>query len=51
MKNCNQVGTPTEHGLKLMKDPRGKKVENTFYKQIVESLMYFTTTRPYIMHA
>ena len=51
MKNCNLVGTPTELGLKLMKDPEGKKIENTFYKQIVGSLMYLTATRPDIMHA
>lgn len=51
MKNCNLVGTPTKLGLKLMKDPGGKKVENTFYKQIIGSLIYLTATRPDIMHA
>lgn len=35
MKNCNSVGTPIEFGLKLTKDHRGKKVDNTLYKQIV----------------
>uniref|UniRef100_A0A803PAK3 CCHC-type domain-containing protein n=1 Tax=Cannabis sativa TaxID=3483 RepID=A0A803PAK3_CANSA len=50
MKNCNPVGTPTEVGLKLIKDPEGKKVDSTLYKQIVGSLMYLTATRQDIMH-
>ena len=50
MKNFNFVDTPMETGLKLVKDFEGKKVGNTFYKQIVGSLMYLTTTRPDIMH-
>ncbi|KAJ7954712.1 Retrovirus-related Pol polyprotein from transposon TNT 1-94 [Quillaja saponaria] len=51
MANCNSVNTPTEFGLKLSKDFGGKKVDNTFYKQIVGSLMYLTATRPDIIHA
>eukprot|EP00268_Persea_americana_P008044 TRINITY_DN13089_c0_g1_i1.p1 TRINITY_DN13089_c0_g1~~TRINITY_DN13089_c0_g1_i1.p1 ORF type:complete len:530 (+),score=94.20 TRINITY_DN13089_c0_g1_i1:90-1592(+) len=51
MKNCNSVATPTEYGLKLLKNPGGKKIDSTFYKQIVGSLMYLTATRPDIMHA
>lgn len=35
MKNCNSVATPTEYGLKLLKNLIGKKIDNTFYKQIV----------------
>lgn len=50
MKNCNPVSTPTEMSLKLVRDPEGRKVENTLYKQIVESLMYLTPTRPDIRH-
>ncbi|KAF2319994.1 hypothetical protein GH714_021778 [Hevea brasiliensis] len=50
MKNCNFVSTPMEMGLKLVKEPDGRKVDNTLYKQIVRSLMYLTTTRPDIMH-
>ena len=46
MSNCNPVGTPTECGLKLTKDPEGEKVNSTLYKQIVGSLMYLTATRP-----
>ena len=51
MVNCNSVTTPVEHGLKLIKDHEGRKVDSTLYKQIVGSLMYLTTTRPDIMHA
>ena len=35
MKDYNPANTPTEFGLKLNKDHEGKKVDNTFYKQIV----------------
>ncbi|XP_024163997.1 uncharacterized mitochondrial protein AtMg00810-like [Rosa chinensis] len=51
MKTCNSVGTPIEPGLKLTKDPKGKKVDITLFKQIVGSLMYLTATRTYIMYA
>ncbi|RDX91329.1 hypothetical protein CR513_26715, partial [Mucuna pruriens] len=34
MKNCNSVSTPTEVGLKIVRDPEGRKVDNTVYKQI-----------------
>lgn len=51
MKNCNPVRTPTEPGLKLSKDLKGKKVNSSFFKQIVGSLLYLTATRPDIMHA
>lgn len=49
MKDCNSVATPTEVGLKLTRNGSGKKVNDTLYKQIVESLMYLTTMRPHIM--
>ncbi|XP_028072934.1 uncharacterized protein LOC114275134 [Camellia sinensis] len=51
MMNCNQVGIPTEPGLKLTKDLEGKKVDNTLFKQIVGSLMYLTEARPNIMYS
>jgi len=50
MMDCNPVNTPVELGLKLHKDPTGKKVDSTLYKQIVGSLMYLTATRPDIMY-
>ena len=51
MQDCNPVRTPAETSLKLVKDPDGKKIDSTLYKQIVGSLMYLTTTRPDIMFA
>ena len=51
MKDCNPVLTLTELGLKLTKHGAGKMVNATLYKQIVGSLMYLTSTRPYIMYA
>ncbi|XP_047270289.1 secreted RxLR effector protein 161-like [Capsicum annuum] len=35
-----------EKGLKLVKEPEGRKVGSTLYKQIMRSLMYLTETRP-----
>lgn len=49
MKDCNSISTPTKVGLKLTRNGSGKKVNATLYKQIVESLMYRTTTRPDII--
>ena len=51
MNDCNPVNTSVECGLKLHKDPEGKKVNNTLYKQIVGSLMYLTATRLDIMYS
>lgn len=50
MKNCNSEDTLVEFGLKLNKDGRGDKVENTLYMQIVGSVMYLATTIPDIMY-
>ena len=51
MEDCNSVRTPADVGMKLDKDPQGRKVDSTLFKQIVGSLMYLTATRPDIMHA
>ncbi|CAL5423091.1 unnamed protein product [Camellia sinensis] len=50
LQHCNSVGTPIDLGLKLTKDPEGKKIDNILYKQMVGSLMYLIITRPDIMH-
>ena len=31
MKNCNPVSTPTEVGLKLVRDHEGNKIDGTLY--------------------
>ena len=43
--------TPTEPGSKLHKDDGAEEVDNTYFKKIVGSLMYLTSTRPDIMYA
>ncbi|GLT41421.1 hypothetical protein SLA2020_154870 [Shorea laevis] len=50
MKNYNSVTTLVDKGVKLVKDLRGRSMNNKLYKQIVGSLMYLTATRPNIMH-
>ncbi|XP_047267681.1 uncharacterized mitochondrial protein AtMg00810-like [Capsicum annuum] len=50
MQNCNPTNIPVEFGLKLTKAGSGKKMDNTFYKQIMGSLMYLNATRPDIMY-
>ncbi|TXG53854.1 hypothetical protein EZV62_019110 [Acer yangbiense] len=49
MDGCNPVHNPIVLGFKLMKYEDGVKIDSTFYKQIVGSLMYLTATRPDIM--
>lgn len=39
MENCNPVRTPIESGLKLSTDLDGERIDNTYFKQIVGSLM------------
>ncbi|KAL2585495.1 hypothetical protein AAZV13_13G001300 [Glycine max] len=49
MDKSNSVQTPIVPGVKLTKDDTGVKVDKTYYKQIVGSLMYLTSTRPDMM--
>ena len=49
MDKTNSVHNPIVHGFKLMKDEGGVKVDKTYYKQVVGSLMYLTATRPDMM--
>jgi hypothetical protein len=50
-QNCNPVKNPIEPGLKLHKDLDGQRIDSTYYKQMVGSLMYLTATRPDVMCA
>ena len=49
MDKSNSVFNPIVPGCKLVKDEGGVKVDKTYYKQVVGSLMYLTTTRPDLM--
>ena len=48
MGQCNSVQNPMVPGFKLTRD-EGVRVDGTFYKQIVGSLMYLTATQPDLM--
>jgi len=49
MEKSKAVMNPIVPGFKTDKIGEGKKINETYYKQIVGSLMYITTTRPDIM--
>lgn len=49
MTKSNSVLNPIVPGAKLGKDSNGESVDNTFFKQMIGSLMYLTATRPDLM--
>lgn len=49
MADSNPVKVPMIPGSKLYKDEEGTKVDETYYKQLVGSLIYLTATRPDLM--
>jgi hypothetical protein len=49
MDKSNFVYNPIVLGEKLQKDEEGVKFDSTYYKQIIGSLKYLTTTRPDVM--
>lgn len=49
MMESNSVSSPIVPGFKVSKDGDGKEVDETYYKQLVGSLMYLTATRPDMM--
>lgn len=51
MDKCNAVCNPMVPGSKIDMDDGGERVDETFYKQIIGSLMYITTTRPDLQFA
>jgi hypothetical protein len=40
MENCKRPATPVETGLKLFEDIGTEFVDNTFYRQLVGSLIF-----------
>jgi hypothetical protein len=46
MMESNSVGSPIVPGSKINRDGNGDFVDETYYKQLVGSLMYLTATRP-----
>lgn len=49
MEGSNAVQNPIIPGFRIFRDENGVEIDNTFYKQMVGSLMYLTATRPDIM--
>ena len=49
MDKSNSVHNPIVPGFKLVKDEGGVKVDKTYYKQIMGSLIYLAATRPNMM--
>ena len=50
IENSNPTKTPIVSGCKMIKDEGGIKVDSTKYKQMIESLMYLTVSRPDLMY-
>jgi hypothetical protein len=46
MLECKAMNTPMETKLKLLVDTSSELVDATLYRQIIDSLMYLTNTRP-----
>lgn len=49
MTESNSVGSPIVLGFKMSKDGDGNLIGETYYKQLVGSLIYLTTIRPDMM--
>jgi hypothetical protein len=49
MDRINFVYNPIVPGEKLQKDEEGVRFDSIYYKQIIGSLKYLTTTRPDVM--
>jgi hypothetical protein len=51
MIESHEVNSPIVPGSKLSKDADGVAVDESFYKQIIGSLMYLTSTRPDLVYS
>lgn len=49
MEESNSVHSPIVTSFKVFKDENGVKIDATFFKQMVGSLMYLIATRPDLM--
>lgn len=50
MEKRSYMKNPIVPGSKFTKEGEGAKVDATLYKQMVDSLMYLTATRPDLMY-
>ncbi|GKV21544.1 hypothetical protein SLEP1_g31514 [Rubroshorea leprosula] len=49
MESCKPVATPLVQYEKLSKDDRETKVDSSYYRSLIGSLLYLTATRPDLM--
>jgi len=49
MDKCKTISTPISTSCHLDQDPARKYVDQTKYRGLISSLLYLTTSRPYIM--
>ncbi|GJS85164.1 retrovirus-related pol polyprotein from transposon TNT 1-94 [Tanacetum coccineum] len=46
METCDPVDTPMVEKSKLDEDPQGKAIDPTCYREMIDTLMYLTSSRP-----
>ena len=51
MKEAKTMKTPMSSSIKLDKDEKGKSIDSIMYRGMIGSLLYLTTSRPYIMYS
>jgi hypothetical protein len=51
MEDCKPVITPMQTSCKLNKDDDSKSTDQRQYRSMIGSLLYVTTSRPYVMQA
>lgn len=49
LESASHKRTPTTTHLKLTKDEKGVDVDQSLYRSVIGSLLYLTTSRPYII--
>ncbi|GJR16384.1 hypothetical protein Tco_0799036 [Tanacetum coccineum] len=49
METCEPADTPMVEKSKLDEDPQGKAVDPTRYRGMIGTLMYLTSSRPYLV--
>ncbi|EOY13469.1 Cysteine-rich RLK (RECEPTOR-like protein kinase) 8 [Theobroma cacao] len=50
MESCKSVATPSAFGTKLCRDNGSAKINETYYRRLIRSLLYLSSTRPDIMY-
>ncbi|GKB80229.1 retrovirus-related pol polyprotein from transposon TNT 1-94 [Tanacetum coccineum] len=51
MESCDPMDTPMVDTSKLDEDPQGKAIDPTYYRGMVGTLMYLTSSRPDLVYA